>query len=213
MGAKKPKFFKHGFTSSLTGKFGEALSVSTNTLLVALGATAFQIGFINALNTLGKTFSQFLGLWYLNLFSSRRKSEIVAMIIIGLPTLVLAFIAFSQAKYWFTIIATLMFFKGLAGQASYLCWYSWMSYIIPKKLRNYFFGTRNFFGQIGKIVGFIVAFFVLKLDYPVLILLGILYIGNYIFYSIGETSMYFFHPDAKRKVIAKNHIIQRMKKK
>ena len=212
MKTRKPKYFKYGFLSSLTGKFGESLSISINTLLVALGATAFQIGFISALNTLGKTFSQFLGLWYLNLFSSRKKSEIVAMIIIGLPTIILIFISFTQAKYWFTIIAIIMFLEGLAGQASYLCWYSWMSSIVPIKFRNYFFATRSLFGEMGRITGFIIAFFVLNLEYPILILLGFLYMGRYVFSSIGETSMYFFHPDAKRKVLVKNHILQRMKK-
>jgi len=49
-----------------------------------------------------------------------------------------------------------------------------MGAIVPQKFRDYFFGTRSFFGQIGKILGFIIAFFVLKLNYSVLILLAVL---------------------------------------
>lgn len=210
MKTDKPSYFKFAFFSSGSGKFGQALSVSINTLLVALGASAFQIGIINALNTIGKTFSQFVGLWYLNLFSSRRKSEIVSMIIIGLPTLLLGFVAVLQTKYWFALIAGIIFFSGLFGKASYLCWYSWMGSIVPQNFRDHFFGTRSFFGQIGKIAGFVVAFFVLKLNYSILILIAILYFASYTFRNI-ETGAYFLHPDAKRKVITKNHIIQRMK--
>lgn len=79
---QKPSYFRFAFFSSASGKFGGALSVSINTLLVAFGASAFQIGLVNSLKTVGETFSQFVGLWYLNLFSSRKKSEVVSMIII-----------------------------------------------------------------------------------------------------------------------------------
>lgn len=207
---KKPNFFKFAFLSSSTGKFGEALAVSINTLMVALGATAFQIGLVNALKTLGQTFSQFIGLWFLNLFKSRKKAEIISMFIEGLPILFLAFVALTQTKYWFVIIAIIIFYSGLTGKASYLCWYSWMSPIVPKKFRDYFFGTRSFFGQVGKIVGFIIAFFVLQLNYPILILLAILFFASYVFHNV-EVGTYFFHPNSKRKVLTKNHIIQRMK--
>lgn len=210
MKTNKPSYFKFAFLSSTSGKFGEALSVSINTLLVALGASAFQIGLVNALKTIGQTFSQFVGLWFLNLFSSRRKAEIVSMVIEGLPVLLLGIVAATQTKYWFAIIAAVIFYSGLTGKASYLCWYSWMGSIVPQKFRDYFFGTRSFFGQTGKIAGFIIAFFVLKLNYPILILLAILYFASYIFHNI-ETGTYFLHPDSNRKVIIKNHIIQRMK--
>jgi len=165
---------------------------------------------VNALRTIGQIFSQFVGLWFLNLFSSRRKAEIVSMVIEGLPILVLGIVAATQTKYWFVIIAGLIFYSGLTGKASYLCWYSYMGSIVPQKFRDYFFGTRSFFGQIGKIVGFVIAFFVLKLNYPILILLAILYFASYVFHNV-ETSTYFLHPDSDRKMIIKNHIIQRMK--
>lgn len=208
--AKKPTFFKYGFLSSLLGKFGESLYLM-NAFLIALGASAFQIGIINGLHTFGMILSQIVGLWYVNLFTSRRKSEIVAMLIIKIPTLIFIWISFTQTHYWFWIIAGAYFFKGMGGQASYLCWFSWMSKIVPKQFRDYFFGTRNVFGQVGKITGFVLVYFVLKLDYPVVSLLGILFIGSYIFYSLGETAMYFFHPDSKRTVMTKNHIFKRMK--
>lgn len=207
---EKPTYFKFAFLSSISGKFAEALYVSTNTLLIAFGASAFQIGLINALRIIGQVFSQFIGLWYLNLFSSRRKSEIVSMIIIGLPVLLLAIVALIQAKYWLVIIAGTVFFEGLTGKASYLCWYTWMGAIVPKKFRDYFFGTRSFFGQIGNILGFVIAFFVLKLNYPVLILLSILYFVSYVFHNV-ETGTYFLHPNSTRKILSKNHIFKRMK--
>ncbi len=125
--------------------------------------------------------------------------------------MVLAIVALLQTKYWFAIVAGTVFFLGLSGKASYLCWYSWMGSIVPKKFRDYFFGTRSFFGQIGKIAGFIIVFFVLKLNYPILILLAILYFASYVFHNI-ETGIYFLHPNSDRKVIVKNHIFQRMKK-
>jgi len=206
----KPPYFKFAFLSSGSGKFGEALYVSINTLLVAFGASAFQIGLINALQTIGQIFSQFIGLWYLNLFSSRKKSEIASMIIIGFPVLLLAVVALSQTKYWFALIAGAVFFAGLMGKASYLCWYAWMGSIVPQKFRDYFFGTRSFFGQIGKILGFVIAFFVLKLNYPVLILLAMLYFASYIFHNV-ETGTYFLHPNSDRKILSKNHIFKRMK--
>jgi len=211
MKTAKPAYFKFAFLSSSSGKFGGALYVSINTLLVALGASAFQVGLVNLLQTIGETFSQFVGLWYINLFSSRRKSEILSMIIIGLPVLLLAIVAFIQMKYWFVVISGIAFFSGLSGKASYLCWYSWMGSIVPQKLRNYFFGTRSFFGQIGQVTGFIIAFFVLKLNFPILILLGFLYFFSYVFNMI-ETGTYFLHPDSGRQIIVKNHIIHRMSK-
>ena len=157
MNINNPSYFKYGFLSSISGKLSQALSVSVNTLLVAFGASAFQIGIINALKTTGEIFSQFVGLWYLNLFKSRRKSEIVSMVVIGLPVLLLAIIAAIQTKYWFVIISVAIFISGISGKASYLCWYSWMGSIVPQRFNNYFFGTRCFFGQIGKIIGFIIA--------------------------------------------------------
>jgi len=207
----KPKFFKYWFLSSFSGKFGESLYLM-NAFLIALWASAFQIGIINGLYTFWMILSQFVGLWYINLFSSRKKSEIIAMLIIKIPTLVFIYIAFSQTQNWFYLIAWAYFFKGMWWQASYLCWFAWMSKIVPKKFRNYFFGTRNLFGQIWKILWYLLVYFVLKIDYPILNLLGFLFIGSYIFYSLWETWMYFLHPDSKREILVKNDIFKRMKK-
>lgn len=177
---------------------------------MAFGASTFQIGMVNSLKFFGQLFSQFFGLYYLNFFKSKKKAQIFAMFLSGWTMVALGIVAIFDISHWFLIVATVVFMSGFLGRSSYLCWFSWMSSIAPVGQRNYFFGTRKYFAKIFGIVGFLIAFFVLKLDYPILILLGVLYFAAY-FFDLLEIGTYVFHLDRKREVLTENHIFKRMK--
>ncbi len=207
----KPKFFTLGFISGGLTNLSSALAVSINTLLVAFGASAFNIGLISSLHFVGQIFSQFYGLKFLNLFKSRKYSQVLSMIPDTLPHLIFAVIAFTQFKYWFVAVALAVFLSGLAGRGSYLCWFSWMDSIVPNKFKNYFFSVRSLVGNVSGIAGFLVAFFVLKFSPPTLLLLSVLYLSSFMVSNL-EMGTYLFYPDSARERLIKNNILARMKK-
>lgn len=205
-----PKFFKYAYMAGGLTKLSSALSVSINTLLVALGATPFQISTANSLKWLGKVLSQFFALHFLNGFASHRKALMVALSIELLGTLCFAIIAFTQPAYWFLLILALMFITGILGHTSFLAYYGWMGEIVPSKLKDVFFANRSITGEFAYVAGFFVASYVLELEMPILILLTGLYIAGYIVRNL-EVLSYILHPDVIRRTLPKNNIIRRMR--
>ncbi len=72
---------------------------------------------------------------------------------IWIPVLIVAFLPISSAFMKSMIILSLIFISYIFISVSYVSWLSWMSDLIPDKIRGSFFGTRNMLcGAAGMIV-------------------------------------------------------------
>lgn len=207
---KAPKFFKWAYVAGGFTQFSSALSVSTNTLLVALGATPFQISIANSAKLLGQVFSQVFGLEFVNKFTSHKRSMMWSLSIELIVKLGLAVVAFTAPVHWFLIVTPILFVLGILAYTAFLNYYSWMGEIVPDRLKDRFFANRSITGQVLLIAGLLISSWVLDLDKPTLFLLGVLYVTYYFVRNV-EVFSYLFHPDAVRKVLIKNHILERMR--
>ncbi len=207
---KSPKFFKWAYVAGGFTQFSSALSVSTNTLLVALGANPFQISIANSAKLLGQIFSQVFGLKFVNLFTSHRRSMMWALSLELIIKLGLAVVAFTVPVNWFLITTAILFLLGLTAYTVFLNYYSWMGEIVPANLKDRFFANRSLVGQVLLIIGFFISSWVFKIDKPILFLLGTLYVAYYFARNV-EVFSYLFHPDAVRQTLIKNNILERMR--
>ncbi len=137
-------------TSTLDGLFAvQYTTLTAGTLLtaflLALGATAFQVGLVAALPLLGGLL-QPAGAEVIRKRGGYRKGVCLVAAIADLllwGVSVAAVIWMPQAVAITTVIAVLAL-QQAAGAFVGVAWTSWMSDLIPPRLRGRYFGTRNF---------------------------------------------------------------------
>ncbi len=153
--------------STLEGLFAaQYMATTTSALLVgfllALGASVTQVGYAAALPMLGGIF-QPLGAELIRRRKGWRRGICVSGVLIDdllwiISILGVAFLPTSKALI---LVLVLLGVQQIPVHASLLAWQSWVSDLIPPRVRGRYFGTRNFtVNSFGAIVGILAGQFV-----------------------------------------------------
>ena len=110
-------------------------------LAVFLGFSAFQISFLNSFPQLIGSFFQLLSSKILVLFNSTKDFVVYLSFLQSILWLVLIYIINFNPDFKFLLVWFIIYFlcNSFIGPA----WTSWMGYLVPKRIRGNYYGSRN----------------------------------------------------------------------
>ena len=112
---------------------------------VYLGMNEFTIGLLGAMPFLVTIF-QLPAAYFIQNRGNRKKVSVrcsLAARTMWIPILVVALLPVVSASIKVPIVLALIFLHYALGSASFVAWLSWMSDLVPDRMRGNFFGTRN----------------------------------------------------------------------
>jgi len=112
---------------------------------VYLGMNEFMIGLLGAMPFLVTVF-QLPAAYFIQKRGNRKKVSVRCSLvarILWVPILVVALLPVPSASIKVLIVLFLLFLHYALGSASFVAWLSWMSDLVPDRMRGNFFGTRN----------------------------------------------------------------------
>ena len=121
---------------------------------VYLGMNEFTIGLLGAMPFLVTVF-QLPAAYFVQKRGNRKKITIWCSLsarILWVPILALALLSVPSATIRVPIILVLILLHYALGSASFVAWISWMSDLVPDRMRGTFFGTRNMLAGAASMV-------------------------------------------------------------
>jgi len=112
---------------------------------VFLGMNTFMIGLLGAMPFLVTIF-QLPAAYFVQKRGNRKKVSVGCSLVartMWVPILVVALVPGPSASIRVPIVLVLIFLHYALGAASFVSWLSWMSDLVPDRMRGTFFGTRN----------------------------------------------------------------------
>ena len=112
---------------------------------VYLGMNEFTIGLLGAMPFLVTIF-QLPAAYFVQNRGNRKKVSVRCSLVartMWVPILVVALLPVPSASIKVPIVLALIFLHYALGSASFVAWLSWMSDLVPDRMRGNFFGTRN----------------------------------------------------------------------
>jgi len=112
---------------------------------VFLGMNTFMIGLLGAMPFLVTIF-QLPAAYFVQKRGNRKKVSVRCSLVartMWVPILVVALVPGPSASIRVPIVLVLIFLHYALGAASFVSWLSWMSDLVPDRMRGTFFGTRN----------------------------------------------------------------------
>jgi Na+/melibiose symporter-like transporter len=123
-----------------------------------LGMNPFMIGLLGAIPFMATVF-QLPAAYFVHKNGRRKKTCLVWSTVartVWLPILITAFVPLPSEKMRLPVILVLLFVSHASASISYLAWMSWMSDLIPDKIRGSFFGSRNMLVGAGGMLAMMV---------------------------------------------------------
>jgi MFS family permease len=112
---------------------------------VYLGMNEVMIGLLGAMPFLVTIF-QLPAAYFIQNRGNRKKVSVRCSLVartMWVPILVVALLPVASASIKVPIVLALIFLHYALGSASFVAWLSWMSDLVPDRMRGNFFGTRN----------------------------------------------------------------------
>lgn len=137
----------------------------------AIGATEFDIGLIQGIPA-AMLFMQFVASWIANFLRSRRIlfiSLLVASRLLYFPIAVLPLLCpWMKASTTMMIVVVLVTISSALANLAVPLWFTWMADLIPHRVLNTYWGTRQRWTQIAWVASYlVVTFFTYAVNMPI----------------------------------------------
>ncbi|MFH1258060.1 MAG: MFS transporter [Candidatus Micrarchaeota archaeon] len=147
--------------STIEGAFFNAMAGFTdyfiNPFAIALGVGNSAIGLIRSLPPLLIAFSQPIGLRASQLFPTRKKFVMAAVILQSLSLLLLLSVPYVFKENAEIMLLFVFSLYSILGPLVNPVWTSWMADLVPEKIRGRYFGYRNMVGGGATIVSIVLG--------------------------------------------------------
>ena len=119
-----------------------------------LGMNEFTIGLLGAMPFLVTIF-QLPAAYFVDKKGGRKRISVLCSLFaraLWVPILVVALLPGPSASLRIPVVLVLIFLHYALGSASFVAWLSWMSDLVPDRMRGTFFGTRNMLAGAASMV-------------------------------------------------------------
>jgi len=120
-------------------------------LAILLGASDFELGLITALPFLSQV-AQLLSLYLVQKYGGCKPVTIKALTWGRIVWLFLIPLLFFTGAWRLNLFLVILFVSGLLTMAVTPAWFTWMSELVPSKIRGRFFGTRNAYIAVATLI-------------------------------------------------------------